>query len=75
MNNSHAHTWHLTCDLVLTVADTAGYRDRLVQYRCACGEYRSIHGEFHVDTHPFTLRDLEARARREAVPLEERRRR
>ena len=71
----HTHTWHLTCDLVLTLPDTQGYRDRLVQYRCACGEYRSIHGGMHVDTRPFTLEELEAHCTREPVPMEERRRR
>ena len=69
----HAHTWHLTCDLVLSLPTTDGYRDRLVQYRCACGEYRSIHGGMHVDTKPFTLEELEAHCTREPVPLGERR--
>ena len=69
----HAHTWHLTCDLVLSLPTTDGYRDRLVQYRCACGEYRSIHGGMHVDTKPFTLADLEAHCTREPVPRGERR--
>ena len=67
----HTHTWHLTCDLVLTLPTTDGYRDRLVQYACACGEYRSIHGGMHVDTRPFTLADLEAQCKRETVPLGE----
>ena len=61
----HSHTWHLTCDLVLSLPDATGYRDRLIQYRCACGEHSSIHGGFHVDTRPFTLADLEAYATRE----------
>ena len=71
----HDHIWHVICDLVLTLPDTQGYRDRLIQYACACGEYRSIHGGLHVDTKPFTLEELEAHCTREPVPMGERRKR
>ena len=68
----HIHSWRLTTDLVLTLPDTAGWRDRLLTWQCPCGQYTVCHGSFHVTSRRMTLEDVEARAvqeRKAGTPL------
>ena len=68
----HTHTWHLVADLVLMLPDISGWYDRLLSWRCRCGEYSLITGSFHVTAAPVTLPGLEAMAaqeRQQGTPL------
>ena len=69
---THAHTWRLRQDIVLTLPEASGYRDKLLTWVCACGEFTVITGSFHITTHGLTLAAVEAMAaqeRRAGTPL------
>ena len=62
---AHAHTWHLIHDVVLMLPEASGYRDKLLTWVCACGEFTVITGSFHVTTRELTLGAIQAMAAQE----------
>lgn len=62
----HQHTYHVTADIVLTLPDALGWRDKLFQFDCpGCGRFSLITGSFHVDSGAVALPELTARAAQE----------
>lgn len=61
----HQHNYHLNADVVLTLPDTEGYRDKLLLWTCACGRFELVTGSFAVHGAPVTLQSLTARVSQE----------
>lgn len=79
----HDHEWRCIEDIILTLPDFSGWRDKLLVYHCPCGAYQDVTGSFHTEAPPLTLqimRELRQRERRrptatvQAAMREERRR-
>ena len=51
---NHAHTWHLTGYVLLDLPDPEGYADRLMAWRCVCGQYCWLTGHIRLREPPRT---------------------
>jgi len=44
--SQHHHDWRVVCYLLLGLPTTQNLAERLVEWRCACGAYVAVSGEF-----------------------------